>query len=574
MYLVPNIGQVHATTCTTPNNIVINQLLTEEALKQNVPPEIVKAIALKESDWEQCENGKPHISPDGGIGIMQVTDHEGEYNFDTNRLKTDIQYNIQVGVTILNDKWRLGGSVIPTLNDKNRDVLENWYFAVMAYNGLVHRNSPRFRDGGSRNYNTYQDDVFKIIKESNHSLQLNLALTEVKIEDLQYLDNNRLSFREKHYNLKGNFQLTKHKFKANEFVLTPQSLTLRDAPSTQGKAIKSLSNEVVTIQGGIAYDQRNSIHNHFVWYPVITQDGREGYVASSYLSYFGERISGGSRFLTAVEVSKSGWDRADTVVLTKNNDFPDALAGAPLAAKLDAPILLTHKDRLTPETEQRIKELKAKHVVILGGINAVSTTVEKALEENGLTVERIGGGNRYETAALIAKRLGGNPEKAIVTYGGNYPDALSIAPYAATKGYPILLSRKTLLPDETRNALKGISSTYVIGGENVISESIRREVKGTRISGGNRFATSVAIAEYFKMSTDEVYIATGLNFADALTGSVLAGKNNAPILLVRQITLPPEVKDYVQKQEVKSFKVLGGSSVVSDSLVNNLVKTK
>lgn len=267
-YLVPNLGNVQASTCTNPSIIVINQLLTEEALKQDVPPEIVK----KESDWRQCINGRPHISADGGIGIMQVTDHEGQYNFDTNRLKFDIKYNIQVGVTILNDKWRLGGSVIPTLNDKNRDVLENWYFAVMAYNGLVHRNSPRFRDGGSRNYNTYQDDVFKIIKESNHSLKLNLALNELKIEDLQYLDNNRLSFRVNHYNLKGNHQLTKQKFKANEFVLTPQSLTLRDGPSTESKNLGSLSNEVLTIQGNIAYDLRNSIHNHFVWYPVIKMD--------------------------------------------------------------------------------------------------------------------------------------------------------------------------------------------------------------------------------------------------------------------------------------------------------------
>ncbi|MFP3441662.1 cell wall-binding repeat-containing protein, partial [Pantoea sp. SIMBA_133] len=53
-----------------------------------------------------------------------------------------------------------------------------------------------------------------------------------------------------------------------------------------------------------------------------------------------ERISGKDRYKTAIEVSKAGWEKSDTVVLARGDEYPDALAGAPLAYKYDAPILL------------------------------------------------------------------------------------------------------------------------------------------------------------------------------------------------------------------------------------------
>ncbi|MGY3715210.1 cell wall-binding repeat-containing protein [Sutcliffiella cohnii] len=257
----------------------------------------------------------------------------------------------------------------------------------------------------------------------------------------------------------------------------------------------------------------------------------------------------------------------------RGDDFPDALAGAPLAAKLNAPILQTRQNQLREETKQRLLELQPTKVIILGGEGAVSKAVVEDIKKLGVkTVDRISGSNRYATAAEIAKRLGGNPDKAIIAYGRNFPDALSIAPYAAEKGYPILLTNTNALAKEAESALKGlnIKSTYVIGGSTVVSDAILKQTNGKRISGVDRYDTSKAIAEFFNMSSEQVFVASGRDFPDALTGSVLAAKNNAPILLVRNTGVPEPISNYLKKNEVNEFKVLGGLNAVSPNAVNQL----
>src|SRR5699024_6856343 len=86
-----------------------------------------------------------------------------------------------------------------------------------------------------------------------------------------------------------------------------------------------------------------------------------------YLDPTVDRINGDSRYDTAVEISQAGWESADTVVLTRGDEYADALTGVPLAKQLDAPILLTRTHRLVESTLAEIERLGAKEVVILGG---------------------------------------------------------------------------------------------------------------------------------------------------------------------------------------------------------------
>ncbi len=151
-----------------------------------------------------------------------------------------------------------------------------------------------------------------------------------------------------------------------------------------------------------------------------------------------KRICGSNRYGTAVAVSKEGWVSSDTVVLARGDDYADALAGVPLAYALDAPMLLTHNDRLTESTKAEILRLRATKAYILGGTSAVSLTVENALKAMGLNVVRIAGANRYGTAAEVARELAkfNQPAKAILAYGLDFPDALVAASYAAVNGLP------------------------------------------------------------------------------------------------------------------------------------------
>ncbi|MBO1912482.1 cell wall-binding repeat-containing protein, partial [Microvirga sp. 3-52] len=113
------------------------------------------------------------------------------------------------------------------------------------------------------------------------------------------------------------------------------------------------------------------------------------------------RVSGSDRFDTSVEVSKKGWESAETVVLARGDDYADALAGVPYAHKLNAPILLTGSKKVYDSTLDELKRLGTKKVVLLGGESAISKAVETQLAAD-FEVERVAGKNRFDTAAKIA----------------------------------------------------------------------------------------------------------------------------------------------------------------------------
>lgn len=135
----------------------IKGVITEKALKYDIPPEILKAIAFEETGYKQYINGEPNISDDGGIGMMQVTPDNIDIVVDIEKLKYDIEYNVDIAAQVLNEKWNL--SFLPTMNNGDRNVLENWYFAIMAYNGLSKVNDPNLNSG-----KTYQEGVYKRIE--------------------------------------------------------------------------------------------------------------------------------------------------------------------------------------------------------------------------------------------------------------------------------------------------------------------------------------------------------------------------------------------------------------------------
>ncbi|MBN9655043.1 cell wall-binding repeat-containing protein [Halobacillus sp. GSS1] len=299
----------------------------------------------------------------------------------------------------------------------------------------------------------------------------------------------------------------------------------------------------------------------YMFSPLVLED--EPYI---------DRIAGEDRYHTAaaIAVRRSAGYPSDHIILATGADFPDALAGAPLAFYYDAPILLTRKNSLPQITKSTIEVLGAKHVTILGGTGAISKDVENSLVKLGLDVERISGADRYETATAIAEVLPAS-DGAVVAYGRNFPDALSIAPVAASNMMPILLTEKSKLPDATKQAINDYDFTYVVGGEGVIDQKVFSQLPDPeRISGKNRYSTSIAIAEYFELEPTFVNIATGVDFADALAGATYT--YGEPLLLTPTNYLSPEVKDYFVKNETFYFTILGGTAAVSENVEDEILE--
>ncbi|TYS69896.1 hypothetical protein FZC76_06625 [Sutcliffiella horikoshii] len=290
-------------------------------------------------------------------------------------------------------------------------------------------------------------------------------------------------------------------------------------------------------------------------------------------SKFADRLSGQSRFETAVQISMAGWYEADTVVLANGLNFPDALAGGPLAYAMDAPILLTRPETLHASTKEEILRLGAKKVVILGGKAAVSEKVENQLKALDIKIDRISGTDRYETAKKIADRLGSQHDEVVVVNGKNFPDALSIAPYAAMNELPILLVAPDKVPASTKSVLSKASETLVIGGYAAIGKSLEKDFPNhTRISGANRYETAANVIEELEMDPMHVFVANGRGFADALTGSVLAGYFGSPLLLVNPDEAPEATMMAVEKYDINNFTILGGEASVPEFVVDQLLR--
>lgn len=292
------------------------------------------------------------------------------------------------------------------------------------------------------------------------------------------------------------------------------------------------------------------------------------------------RLSGLDRYQTAAVISQEGWSNAETVVLARGDDFTDALCAGPLAHLLQSPILLTQPDQISLETLQEMKRLGVKKVIIIGGSGAISADVENALQASGIgNIERINGRDRFDTSVLIAQKMGTSSMIALAV-GSDFPDALSISAIAANYGMPILLTNKNSLPDAVKQYLQGknLKQSFVIGGTGVIREAIFTQLPNPlRLGGTDRYATNQIILEHFKdrLNFSRLYVARGDGFADALTGSVLAAKNSAAVVLAQQ-QLSPGIRDLLKGVLQKDSLIigLGGLGVVPPGLLDNIASLR
>ncbi|OLN32170.1 cell wall-binding repeat-containing protein [Desulfosporosinus metallidurans] len=284
------------------------------------------------------------------------------------------------------------------------------------------------------------------------------------------------------------------------------------------------------------------------------------------------RIAGYTQYDTSSDIAKEGWSQSDYAILAYGDNFPDALAAAPLAKKYNAPILLTKAQNLTPITKQTLQDLKVKSVYLVGGTAVVSLTVENQVKDLGINVTRLAGGDRYDTAIEIAKQLGDVQELSVVS-GDDYADALSISPIAAQKNAPIILVPRDHLTNSIKNYLSSnnISHTYLIGTTEQINESVSTQFPNVeRITGSDKYLRNVAVLNRFNSNFDstKIFLATGNGFADALAGSAYAAAQTAPILLV-DYDYNQTTGDYLNSKSsiITQINILGGDVIMPSALV-------
>ncbi len=205
----------------------------------------------------------------------------------------------------------------------------------------------------------------------------------------------------------------------------------------------------------------------------------------------------------------------------------------------------------------------------------------KAITKSNVNPNDIIGTNRYDTAVKTSKKGWNTADTAIISNGSAIVDALAATPLAAYKDAPVLLTEKDTLKDVTKNELKrlGVGKVYIIGGSSVISKNVQLQIEKMgisveRISGSNRYATSVAIANEMKSegaNIDQVAVVNGVSgLADAISFGAAAGQKNIPIILSDKNGKTTGAEEILSDDKVEKTYIIGGKNAVPESVESSL----
>ncbi|TFD06104.1 CHAP domain-containing protein [Cryobacterium sandaracinum] len=297
-------------------------------------------------------------------------------------------------------------------------------------------------------------------------------------------------------------------------------------------------------------------------------------------SHLRARLSGSDRFAASAAISAANFGPgAPVVYIASGTNFPDALSGAPVAAKNGAPVLLVQPDGIPAVIQAELSRLKPARIVVLGGESSVGAVVAEQLSTftSSRDVTRLFGPDRFAaSAAISAASFAPGVPVVYVASGLSFPDALSGAPVAAQAGAPVLLVRPDAIPTEIQAELTRLrpSRIVLLGGETSVDPNVAAQLAllapggATRLHGPDRFAASAAIsAATFAPGIPVVYLANGYTFPDALSGAPVAAKNGAPVLLVQADSIPAVIQAELDRLRPTRIIVLGGENSVSSAML-------
>jgi len=258
-----------------PTREELEDMIERVAQKRAIPSILLKAIARVESCFEHFNrDGSPKITGTS-IGLMQINNRSGGY--DSERLKYDIMYNIEAGAEVLLSKWNMSSSKqVSSVGNMDPNILENWYFALWAYNGWVGSNNPHMVLSSAKKY-TYQQLVYDVIEKEYGGKIHNI--------DFSYLPatgkpSRSLTVPTPEYTHSGGIVL----YEKGDFVKTDglrDKFYLRDAPA--GNYVHGLyPNQLGLI------DEGPVLQKGYYWYKVYIDENIQGWIERNYLLRTGD----------------------------------------------------------------------------------------------------------------------------------------------------------------------------------------------------------------------------------------------------------------------------------------------
>lgn len=207
-------------------------------------------------------------------------------------------------------------------------------------------------------------------------------------------------------------------------------------------------------------------------------------------------------------------------------------------------------------------------------------------------VEGVMGAGRYETSVKASEAAFPSPEMPsalralgpasvvetiVVATGENWPDGLGGGALAGALDGPLLLTTRNYLPPVVVDEIKRLNpkAAVILGSESVVSTAVAQQLEALvgeggvgRIAGVNRYETASLVAsEVIAVQGDAydgtAFVATGGNFADALSASAVAAAKGWPVYLCPPAGLTATDVANLGSKGVKQAVLLGSPLAVS-----------
>lgn len=294
------------------------------------------------------------------------------------------------------------------------------------------------------------------------------------------------------------------------------------------------------------------------------------------------RVAGDTAMETMSKVIDETFNKARTVVLASKDGYWDALSASALAGALRAPVLLSGRDALPQETIDQLQRLGTKRAYLVGGRSVMSNAVVDQLHALGISTVTVAGKRAQDTSNMVARKLPSSDVCFIATSWG-YQDALSASSFAYAKKAPIFLANDAGMLDRSTLACirsKNFKRVVLIGGESVLAPELVQQLNQAgvkniqRIAGETAYDTSALFAQWalnHGMRANNMAIATGYGYEDALVGAALCGKKGSVMVLADDSnTTAVDLIVDAQKNKISNYYILGGQSVVGERVSEGL----
>ncbi|MDB8801451.1 MULTISPECIES: 5'-nucleotidase C-terminal domain-containing protein [Romboutsia] len=227
--------------------------------------------------------------------------------------------------------------------------------------------------------------------------------------------------------------------------------------------------------------------------------------------------------------------------------------------------------------EPIINEYSGLDEALIKYIEKTGTVSPKVEGRITSVIEKLIGDNRYHTAAKISLSGFEKADNVVLVNPNAMSDALSATPFAKFKDAPVLLTESSKLSNETKAEIQrlGAKNVYIVGGNSVVNENVVNELKAMnliteRISGKDRYETSLKVAKKLG-DVSEVAVVNGVRgLSDAVSIAPVAANKNMPILLASDANGSKIFDEFIKDEKITKSYVIGKEASISEEIAKTL----